>query len=266
MNRNGKISEIAMMDRRHLLRTAAKIGAIAAVSQVKSAVAQPRLRPTPDQILGPFFPLGKTPDPGGDLTHLPGKSERASGQLLNVMGRVLNAKGEPVRGAKLEVWQANAAGRYTHPSDANPAPLDPNFDGFALLTTDAEGGYRFKTIKPGGYPRRTRTHSPAAHSLRRARGGRRPGHTNVFRGRARERQGLVPAKHSSARQKPTDRRTARANVGLRGGFQAGGLRYRAEQRLTIPEVFAAQGSPAEARYARPNVRKWRRAQLVSATL
>jgi protocatechuate 3,4-dioxygenase, beta subunit len=76
MNRNGKMSEIAMMDRRHLLRTAAKIGAITAVSQIKSAIAQPPLRPTPDQILGPFFPLGKTPDPGGDLTHLSGKSGR----------------------------------------------------------------------------------------------------------------------------------------------------------------------------------------------
>jgi protocatechuate 3,4-dioxygenase beta subunit len=64
----------------------------------------------------------------------------------------VNKNGEPVRGAKLEVWQANAAGRYTHPNDANPAPLDPNFEGFAVLTTDAEGRYRFKTIKPGAYP------------------------------------------------------------------------------------------------------------------
>jgi protocatechuate 3,4-dioxygenase, beta subunit len=150
--RDVKMSEIMTIDRRHLLRTAGRIGATIAVSQVTSAVAQPPLRRTPDQILGPFFPLGKTPDPGGDLTHLPGKPGRASGQILNVMGRVLNVKGEPVRGAKLEVWQANAAGRYTHPNDANPAPLDPNFEGFALLTTDAEGRYRFKTIKPGGYP------------------------------------------------------------------------------------------------------------------
>jgi protocatechuate 3,4-dioxygenase beta subunit len=68
------------------------------------------------------------------------------------MGRVLNIKGEPVRGAKLEVWQANAHGRYTHSADANPAPLDPNFEGFAVLKSDAEGRYKFKTIKPGAYP------------------------------------------------------------------------------------------------------------------
>jgi protocatechuate 3,4-dioxygenase, beta subunit len=60
--------------------------------------------------------------------------------------------GEPVRTAKVEVWQANAHGRYTHPSDPNPAPLDLNFEGAAILTTDSEGRYRFKTIKPEAYP------------------------------------------------------------------------------------------------------------------
>ena len=68
------------------------------------------------------------------------------------MGRVLNLKGDPIGGAKLEIWQANAHGRYTHPADANPAPLDPNFEGFAVLTTNSEGHYSFKTIKPGAYP------------------------------------------------------------------------------------------------------------------
>jgi protocatechuate 3,4-dioxygenase beta subunit len=68
------------------------------------------------------------------------------------MGRVLNLAGEPVRNAQVEIWQANAYGRYTHPSDTNPAPLDPNFEGSAVLATDAEGRYRFKTIKPAAYP------------------------------------------------------------------------------------------------------------------
>jgi protocatechuate 3,4-dioxygenase beta subunit len=81
-----------------------------------------------------------------------GRPGRAEGQVLNVMGRVLNLAGEPVRNAKVEVWQANAHGRYTHPSDPNPAPLDPNFEGSAVLSTDAEGRYRFKTIKPAAYP------------------------------------------------------------------------------------------------------------------
>ena len=57
-----------------------------------------------------------------------------------------------MKGARVELWQANTHGRYTHPSDTNPAPLDPNFEGFAIQDTDAEGRYRFKTIKPGAYP------------------------------------------------------------------------------------------------------------------
>jgi protocatechuate 3,4-dioxygenase beta subunit len=57
-----------------------------------------------------------------------------------------------VSGAKVSIWQANTYGRYSHKSDQNPAPLDPNFQGFGVQTTDAEGRYRFKTIKPGAYP------------------------------------------------------------------------------------------------------------------
>ena len=57
-----------------------------------------------------------------------------------------------VKAARVELWQANTHGRYTHPSDTNPAPLDPNFEGFAVQDTDAEGRYRFKTIKPAAYP------------------------------------------------------------------------------------------------------------------
>jgi len=87
-----------------------------------------------------------------DLTRVPGRPDRAQGQILNVMGKVLNLAGEPVRNATVEVWQANAHGRYTHPSDTNPAPLDPNFEGSAVLKTDSDGRYRFKTIKPAAYP------------------------------------------------------------------------------------------------------------------
>ena len=53
---------------------------------------------------------------------------------------------------KLEIWQANGAGRYTHPHDRNPAAIDPNFDGYATVMTDSEGRYRFRTVKPGAYP------------------------------------------------------------------------------------------------------------------
>jgi protocatechuate 3,4-dioxygenase beta subunit len=117
----------------------------------KVAAAEAALQRTPGQLLGPFYPLSEIPQTS-DLTRVFGRSGRAEGQVLNVMGQVLSLAGEPVRNAKVEVWQANTYGRYTHPSDPNPAPLDPNFEGSAVLTTDSEGRYQFKTIKPGAYP------------------------------------------------------------------------------------------------------------------
>src|SRR6267378_5072788 len=141
---------IGDLSRREILKMSALTG-IASVVSTRFAMARAALRRTPEQILGPFYPL--TPlDQNADLTRVSGRPGRAEGQVLTVMGRVLNLKGDPVRNAKVEIWQANAHGRYTHPSDTNPAPLDPNFEGVAVQTTDAEGRYRFKTIKPGAYP------------------------------------------------------------------------------------------------------------------
>src|ERR1700680_1761831 len=141
---------IGDFSRREILRMSTILGATSVVS-TKFAFAQAALQRTPGQILGPFYPV-KLFDQNADLTRVPGRPGRAEGEILNVMGRVLNLKGEPVRTSRVEVWQANAHGRYTHPSDTNPAPLDPNFEGSAALTTDSEGRYRFKTIKPGAYP------------------------------------------------------------------------------------------------------------------
>lgn len=138
------------LSRREIFRMSAVLGAASLVS-TRFAVGQAAAHRTPEQILGPFYPL-KGLDQNADLTRVAGRSARAEGQILNVMGRVLNLKGEPVRSAKVEIWQANAHGRYTHPSDTNPAPLDPNFEGSAVLTTDQDGRYRFKTVKPAGYP------------------------------------------------------------------------------------------------------------------
>ena len=67
-------------------------------------------------------------------------------------GQIVNADGEPLPGIGIELWHANSHGRYAHPNDDNPAPLDPNFEGFARLVSDTQGRYRIKTIKPSGYP------------------------------------------------------------------------------------------------------------------
>ena len=145
------IYSIGDLGRRDILKMSAVIAGSGVVLSTKLAAAEAALQRTPGQILGPFYPVGELPQ-SADLTTVPGRSGRAEGQVLNVMGRVLNLSGEPVRNARIEVWQANANGRYSHPSDTNPAPLDPNFEGAALLTTDPEGRYRFKTIKPAAYP------------------------------------------------------------------------------------------------------------------
>ena len=139
------------LGRRELLMMSAVAASFGLSGWATAARAQTKLQRTPGQILGPFYPLSEMPQTT-DLTRLPGHPGRAEGQILNVMGKVLNLAGEPVRNAKIEVWQANTHGRYTHPSDTNPAPLDPNFDGSAVLVTDAEGRYRFTTIKPAAYP------------------------------------------------------------------------------------------------------------------
>jgi protocatechuate 3,4-dioxygenase beta subunit len=141
---------IGDLSRREILKMSAIVG-VASAASTKFAIAQTAERRTPEQILGPFYPL-KSLGQNADLTRVSGRPGRAEGLVLNVMGRVLNLKGEPVRNATVEIWQANAHGRYTHPSDTNPAPLDPNFEGSAILTADSDGGYRFKTIKPAGYP------------------------------------------------------------------------------------------------------------------
>ncbi|HEY3766564.1 MAG TPA: protocatechuate 3,4-dioxygenase subunit beta [Gaiellales bacterium] len=74
------------------------------------------------------------------------------GERIIVTGRVLDGTGGPVPGALIEIWQANAAGRYVHERDQHPAPLDPNFTGAGRCLTDAEGTYRFTSVKPGAYP------------------------------------------------------------------------------------------------------------------
>jgi protocatechuate 3,4-dioxygenase, beta subunit len=142
---------IENLGRRDILLMSAVLAGSGVVASPRLGAAEAVLQRTPDQILGPFYSLSELPQTA-DLTKVSGRSGRAEGQVLNVMGRVLNLAGEPVRDAKVEVWQANAHGRYTHPSDPNPAPLDPNFEGAAVLTTDSEGRYRFKTIKPAAYP------------------------------------------------------------------------------------------------------------------
>ncbi|WMD22160.1 protocatechuate 3,4-dioxygenase subunit beta [Achromobacter seleniivolatilans] len=105
---------------------------------------------TLSEITGPAFGAAFVRQGDNDLTRV--ASADAIGERIIVSGRVLDENGRPVPDALIEIWQANAAGRYLHKRDQHDAPLDPNFRGEGRTVTDAQGRYQFKTIKPGAYP------------------------------------------------------------------------------------------------------------------
>ena len=102
------------------------------------------------RLAAPVFGEDAVAEGDADLTA--GHPGEPLGERIIVTGRVLDDEGRAVPNALLEVWQANAAGRYVHEVDQHPAPLDPNFTGAGRTITDAEGRYRFVTVKPGAYP------------------------------------------------------------------------------------------------------------------
>jgi protocatechuate 3,4-dioxygenase beta subunit len=111
------------------------------------------LLPIPEELHeleGPVFDEGVVEPSDGDLTRQ--HAGEPLGERIIVHGRVLGDDGRPIRNALLEIWQANASGRYLHDVDQHPAPLDPNFSGAGRVVTDDEGRYRFTTVKPGAYP------------------------------------------------------------------------------------------------------------------
>jgi protocatechuate 3,4-dioxygenase, alpha subunit len=109
-----------------------------------------KLIPTPSQTVGPFFHLGLARPEWSDLA-----ADHPTGETIAIEGRVIDGDGMPVPDAIIELWQANAAGRYNHPDDRQQdKPLDPHFRGFGRVATDAEGHFRVATVKPGPVPGR----------------------------------------------------------------------------------------------------------------
>ena len=121
-------------------------------SSVKRAPTRPLivLPHTLSERTGPVFGQDMVRESDRDLTAQ--HAGEPLGERILISGRLLDEGGKPVRGALIEVWQANAAGRYKHKMDQHHAPLDPNFSGFGRTLTDAEGRYKFISIKPGAYP------------------------------------------------------------------------------------------------------------------
>jgi len=122
------------------------------VSSIKRAPSQPlvRIPQTLTERTGPQFELSEIAATIVDLTRQ--HKGAPVGERIIVSGRVLDEDGRPVMHSLVELWQANAAGRYLHPGDQHDAPLDPNFTGAGHALTDETGRYHFVTIKPGSYP------------------------------------------------------------------------------------------------------------------
>ena len=113
---------------------------------------------TPEQTAGPFYPppRQRPGDTDWDLVKIEGRVREAGGEVMRLSGRVLDRGGAPLADALVEIWQCDANGRYHHLGDrSSERPLDADFQGFGAIRTDAEGRYRFRTIKPVPYPGRT---------------------------------------------------------------------------------------------------------------
>ena len=138
------------ISRRNVLRVGVATGV--GFSMTTAYATETMKSVTPPQTSGPFYPIVAQSDKDADLTLFGNSTTLALGEIITVEGKVLGDDGKPIADAVVDIWQANAAGRYAHETDPNPAPLDANFQGWAILKTDADGRYRFKTVRPGAYP------------------------------------------------------------------------------------------------------------------
>lgn len=131
----------------------------------RALAQQPPLGTTPESPMGPFYPVRRPADADADLVHVAGRTGRAAGRVIEVGGRLLDRHGHPIAGGEIELWQANAAGRYAHSQDISTAPLDPNFEGYAKLRTGADGTWRITTIRPAAYSSPIGLRTPHIHFL-----------------------------------------------------------------------------------------------------
>ncbi len=180
------------------------------LGMVAALVAAPalagRLLPTPRQTAGPFYPLTPPLDDDNDLTRVRGRPGAARGRIADVSGRLLDVNGRPLPAVRIEIWQCDANGRYHHSFDFGGA-VDPNFQGFGHAMTDANGRYRFRTIRPVPYPGRTPhihfavlpDRAPRFTTQLYVHGESRNAHDSLFNHIPVERRGLVLAEFSPAR-------------------------------------------------------------------
>jgi protocatechuate 3,4-dioxygenase, beta subunit len=130
------------------------IGAAAAAPLAMTPVLADDRTATPRMTEGPFYPSRLPKDSDADLTRVEGRAAGAQGKVLDVSGRVVDRRGAPRPGARVEIWQCDAQGQYHHVGEPEGSG-DPNFQGFGAVLADADGRYAFRTIRPVSYPGRT---------------------------------------------------------------------------------------------------------------
>jgi protocatechuate 3,4-dioxygenase beta subunit len=148
------MSPAASCERLHRRRFLTRLGCAAALFTVPGAFAE-QLVLTPRQTEGPFYPDKLPLDTDNDLLILNDSITPAVGEVTWLSGRILDAKGDPIRNAVVEIWQCDAKGVYLHRGSDNAAKRDAHFQGFGRFLTGSTGEYLFRTIKPVPYPGRT---------------------------------------------------------------------------------------------------------------
>lgn len=124
----------------------------------RALYAERLLTVTPPQTEGPFYPKDWTGDIDNDLVLVQGEAAKALGHVTHVSGKILDASGQPIRNAEVEIWQCDNNGIYRHPRDTSwfsKRERDPGFQSRGRMTTDTRGNYSFRTIRPVAYPGRT---------------------------------------------------------------------------------------------------------------
>ena len=207
----------------HVLTRRRVITGIAGLLLASPALAARLLQPTPRQTAGPFYPTDLPLDHDNNLVRIQGASRIATGRITDLSGRLLDLNDRPLGGVRIEIWQCDANGRYHHPRDSGDGPVDENFQGFGQTTTDAQGRYRFRTIRPVVYPGRTPHIHMAVYPDRvepfvtqlYVKGEPRNAHDFIFNSIPAERRPLVLAEFAPAR-------SGEAELGARFDIVLGG--------------------------------------------
>lgn len=165
---------ISLVGRRQVILAGA--GALFTTPALSQSLSSARSIVTPPQIEGPFYPYDYAFETDTDLVRLSTEDAPALGQLVHLFGILRTPSGRPVRGAMIELWQADARGKYRHPADTAAPARDPNFQGYGRVATDDAGAFTFRTIRPPAYlidPSRTDRRAPHFHLAVSTRGVRR---------------------------------------------------------------------------------------------